>query len=146
LDGPGLCELMHGLCELMHGLGQPMLVLGQLLLVLGQLLVPRRKRTCRQSRQLIPDLGQLILGLGQLILEQAVLLRQVHGQRGRKLELADGGSGRDLRQGRRSVIGRTFKKDVGDRGLRGAGEEEEATVESGEPQPGGPARPSQPRG
>src|SRR5580704_7952789 len=128
----------------MDGLGQLMLVLCQLMLVLGQLLVPRRKRTRRKSRQLILVLGQLTLGLGQLILQQVELLRQSLYQRGRKLEIADGGSMRDLRYGRRSVFGRTFKKDVGDGGQRGACKEEQATVERGEPDPGGAARQSQP--
>jgi len=41
---------------------------------------------------------------------------------------------------RRSVFGRPLKKDVGDGDQRDAGEEEEATVESSEPEPGGAAR------
>ena len=81
----------------MDGLGQLMLVLCQLLLVPGQLLALCRKRERRKSRQLILGLGQLILGLGQLILEHLVLLRERRCQLERKLELADGGSVRDLR-------------------------------------------------
>ena len=132
---------MHGLGQLMDGLGQLMLIPGQLLLVLGQLLVPCRNRTSGNSRQLVLGQCQLFLGRGQLILE-GVELRQ----RGRKLELSDSGSARDLRYGRGSVFGRPFEKTIGDGDQCGAGEEEQGAVESGEPDPGGAAGPSQPRG
>ena len=51
---------------------------------------------------------------------------------------------RDLRQVWRFVFGRPFKQAVGDGDQRGSGEEEEAAVESGEPEAGGAAGQSQP--
>jgi len=90
LDGPCLGQLMDGLGQLVRGLGQLMDGLGQPVLVLSQLLVLCRNRPPGKSRQ-------LILGLCQLILEQVELLGQGLGQRGRKLEIPDSGSVRDLR-------------------------------------------------
>ncbi len=138
LDGPGLGQLMHRPGQLLDGLGQLVLVLGQLMLDLGQLLVLSRDRPPGQPDQLVLVLGQLILVLGQLILDHAERLRQ---QRGRKLDTADGGSARDLRYGRRPVLGRTFEKDVGADGQHGAGQEKQPTVQRGEPQPGRAAGP-----
>ncbi len=145
LYGPGLGQLMHRLGQLMHGLGQLMLVLRQLMLVPDQLLVLRRKRTPGQSSQPALVLGQLVLGLYQLLLDQFELPRQRRGQRRQRLETLDGDRVRDLGQGRRPVFGRPFKQGVGDRGQRGAGEQEQGAVQSGEPQPSGAARQSQPR-
>jgi hypothetical protein len=142
---PGLGQLMHRLAELMDGLGQLMLVLRQLLLVPGQLLVLRRKRTRRPSAQPALVLGQLVLGLQQLLLDPFELPRQSRGQRRQRLETLDGGRVRDLGQGRRPVFGGPFKQGVGDRGQRGAGEQEQGAVQSGEPQPGGAAGPPRPR-
>ena len=67
------------------------------MLVLSQLLVLCRKRPPGPSPQLILGICQLILGLCQLILEQVELLGQGLCQRGRKLEIPDSGSVRDLR-------------------------------------------------
>ncbi len=102
-----------------------------------------------------PSLCQLMLSLSQFVLsldQRKRMLERLDGVPLADRVLAEGetpmldrGSVRDRRQLRRLVFGRPLKKDVGDGDQRHAGEEEEAAVESGEPQAGGAAGQSQPR-
>ena len=118
------------------------------MLVLGQLLVPGHKRARGRTRDRARggQRAQLLLSDCQLLLGQVELSRQSSCQRSRKLEILNGRSVRDLRYGRCSVFGRPFKQDIGHGYQHPPEEEEQDAVESGEPDPGGAARPSQPGG